>query len=295
MKDCKTIKLMKTLSVLLVFFSLSISSVKGQEDIEDSDGSQPEVQRTYGTFENTKVVNLQSMETVESGILELRISHKFGKVSGGIYDLFGLDDATMRIALDYGLNDRIQIGIGRSSYEKTLDASLKYRLFWQTRDDESVPLSVLLYSSASIKTLRLTGIPYDYTFDMRMNFVNQIIIGRQFSKVFSMEIVPTILHRNFVLTSTEKNTIYAIGTAGRFKLNQLLAISSEYIYVPEGQLAPGLRNSFSLGLDIHTIGHVFQLHFTNSQLMVDKGFIGETTGNWLDGDIYFGFNIMREF
>jgi hypothetical protein len=51
----------------------------------------------------------------------------------------------------------------------------------------------------------------------------------------------------------------------------------------------------SLGFDIETGGHVFQLIFTNSLGIIEKDFIGETTGRWSKGDIHFGFNISRVF
>jgi Membrane bound beta barrel domain (DUF5777) len=103
------------------------------------------------------------------------------------------------------------------------------------------------------------------------------------------------VHRNLVRTKTEKNDVYALGVAARQKLTKRLAINAEYVYVPDGQLADGYRNSLSIGFDIETGGHVFQLHFTNSTSMIEKGYIAETSGNWLDGDIHFGFNVSRVF
>ena len=51
----------------------------------------------------------------------------------------------------------------------------------------------------------------------------------------------------------------------------------------------------SLGFDIETGGHVFQLHLSNSSAMIDPEFITKTNGEWLNGDVYFGFNISRVF
>ena len=103
------------------------------------------------------------------------------------------------------------------------------------------------------------------------------------------------MHRNLVATIEEENDVFALGVAGRIKLSKRTSLTVEYIYVLPGQLAEQYRNSLSIGFDIETGGHVFQLHFTNSTSMIEKGFVTETIGNWADGDIHFGFNISRTF
>jgi hypothetical protein len=122
-----------------------------------------------------------------------------------------------------------------------------------------------------------------------------VIIGRKFSNGFSFQVSPSLVHRNLVATHEESNNVYALGFAGRVKLNKRLSINAEYIYVFPDQLAEEYRNSLSIGFDIETGGHVFQLHFTNSTSMIEKGFIAETVGNWADGGVHFGFNISRVF
>ena len=128
-----------------------------------------------------------------------------------------------------------------------------------------------------------------------MYYTYQLILGRKFNNAFSLQIAPTVVHRNLVRTATEKNDVYAIAAATRIKLTNRMAINAEYVYVLNDPLAPGYRNSLSIGLDIETGGHVFQLHFTNSTSMIEKGYITETIGNWADGDIHFGFNVSRVF
>jgi hypothetical protein len=147
----------------------------------------------------------------------------------------------------------------------------------------------------AINTLKPTSTLYETTFDMRLAYTHQMIIGRKFNDAISLQLMPTIVHRNLVQTAAEKNTVYAQGIAGRWKFIPRVALNAEYFYVLPGQLADGYTNSFSLGFDIETGGHVFQLHFTNSPIMIDKGFITETTGKWGKGDIHFGFNISRVF
>ncbi|MBX7094076.1 MAG: hypothetical protein K1X56_05100 [Flavobacteriales bacterium] len=281
-------------SILLFTFGLFSLNTFSQDLLSEL-GDEEEVVRTRASFKNSKVINAQSLETTYGGVLDFRISHRFGQINGGLYQFFGLDQASMRLSLDYGLTDRLQIGIGRSTYEKTVDGHIKYRLLWQTANSNKMPISLILYSSMSVNGMRFDNTFYERTFDTRINYVNHIIVGRKFNERFSAELLPTIVHRNFVLTAAEKNTVFAIGGAGRAKLTNRLALNAEYFYVPEGQLAAGYTNSLSLGFDIETGGHVFQLHMTNTPIMVDKGYITETTGKWGKGDICFGFNISRVF
>jgi hypothetical protein len=286
----------KLIYILLFFifhFSFFISSFS--QDLLSELGDSDEKFYVNASFKNSKVINAQSLETTKNGELDFKIQHRFGTVNGGLYELFGLDNASMRMGFDYGINDRIQVGIGRSTYEKTVDGCLKARLLWQTDGSERMPISVLWYSSMSVNTLRYDNLAYERDFVSRLNYVHQLIIGRKFSSKFSLEVLPTLLHRNFVITNEEKNTVFSTGMAARVKLTQRLSLNGEYFYVMPGQLNPAYFNSLSVGVDIETGGHVFQLHFTNSAAMLDKAYIGETTGDWTKGDIYFGFNLSRVF
>jgi hypothetical protein len=158
-----------------------------------------------------------------------------------------------------------------------------------------MPFTVALLGSAALKTIRFSDPDRENYFSSRMYYTGQLIIGRKFSDAFSMQISPTIVHRNLVSTIDEQNDVLAIGVAARQKLTKRLSINVEYVYVLPDQILDTYENSLSVGFDIETGGHVFQLHFTNSTSMIEKGFVTETSGNWLDGDIHFGFNISRVF
>lgn len=265
------------------------------QDLLSELGEDEEIIHARSSWKNIKVINAQSLETTSEGVLDFKIQHRFGSLKGGAYEMFGLDNATMRMSFDYGINDRIMIGFGRSTYEKTMDGSFKARILWQTEGSEKMPLSLVWYSNMSVNGLRFEELPYERDFVSRLNYVHQLLIGRKFNSKFSFEVLPTLLHRNFVLTNAEKNTVFATGMAARMKITQRLALNTEYFYVMSGQLNDAYKNSLSVGVDIETGGHVFQLHFTNSAAMVDKAFIGETLGDWTTGDIYFGFNLSRVF
>jgi hypothetical protein len=246
-------------------------------------------------FKTNRVINLHSLENTPANVMDLKISHRFGTLNQGIYELFGLDNATIRIGLDYGISDRLTVGAGRSSFQKTYDGFVKYTLIRQQRGQKNVPLTAALLATTAIQTLKWQDPDRENYFRSRLYYTYQLIVGRKFSENLSLQISPTLVHRNLVSTREEANDVFALAAAGRVKLTRRVALNAEYAYVFPNQIAEEFRNSLSIGFDIETGGHVFQLHFTNSTSMIEKGFITETRGSWLDGDIHFGFNVSRVF
>ncbi len=258
-------------------------------------GREETTEYAAASFKTNRVINLHSLESTSAGVLDIKISHRFGFINGGIYELFGLDQASIRIGADYGITDRLTIGFGRSSYQKTYDGFIKYKLLRQSTGLKNMPVTVAVLGTMAVTTLKWEDPNRDNLFSSRLYYTTQLIIGRKFSNGISFQLSPSLVHRNLVATSVEKNNVFALGFAGRVKLNKRLSINGEYIYVFPDQLAEGFRNSLSIGFDIETGGHVFQLHFTNSTSMIEKGFITETVGKWSDGGVHFGFNISRVF
>lgn len=253
------------------------------------------VEYTTAAFKSTRLIDGHTVENIGKGVLDFRISHRFGKINGGGYDLFGLDNATMRMSFDYGITNTFMVGIGRSTFEKTYDAFIKVKLLRQSTGAKRMPLTVSYVPTIALKTLKsLDTLRKDY-FSSRLFFTHQLIIGRKFSARTSLQVMPTYTHRNLVTLASEPNDLIAIGIGGRQKLSKRVSFNAEYYYqLPEYKLN-GTTNALSLGFDIETGGHVFQLHFTNSQGMSERTFITETRGKWDKGDIFFGFNISRVF
>lgn len=253
------------------------------------------VEYATAAFKTNRVINLHSVENTAKSVLDFKISHRFGFLNSGVDEFFGLDNATIRLGLDYGITDNFTIGIGRSSFEKTLDGYLKYRFLRQSSGKKNVPITAALLATSAIRTLPFSDPDRENVFKHKVFYTYQLILGRKFSENFSLQVAPTLVHRNLVATAEEENDLIAIAIAGRQKLTKRIALNAEYIYTLPDQLAEGYYNSFSIGFDIETGGHVFQLHFTNSTSMIEKGFIGETVGDWGNGDIHFGFNVSRVF
>ena len=257
---------------------------------------QPKTQRTVvvqDIFKGTRVVNLQSVEMVPYEVLQFMISHRFGAINKGFYTLFGLDEAEIRFDFQYGLNHKVSVGIGRDSYQKTYESFVKVRLKNQSRGNNYFPFAMVYYSAVFTNTEE-TGPTMKSHFNNRLSFVNQFIIGRKLSENFSFEIVPTFVHRNFVIHPKDNHDTFAIGLGSKIRLNQWVTLNSEYCF-RVGEYSELFNNSFSLGFDLETGGHVFQIHLTNSQGMFERAFISETRGDWNTGDIYLGFNLSRPF
>jgi hypothetical protein len=250
---------------------------------------------TYATYKTTRVVSGHSVENPANGVLLFMISHHFGKVNTGAYDFFGLDQATIRLGLEYGFNHFLSVGIGRNTYQKTYDGFLKAKVLRQSKGARNMPVTVTLFSAMDIISLKWQYPERKNYFSSRLSFVNQVLIARKFNDRLSLQVSPTFIHKNLVSTSTEDNDTYAIGAGGRFKLSQRISLNAEYFLVLPGSVADHFENPLSIGVDIETGGHVFQLHFSNAQPMFERAFITETMGKWANGDIYFGFNISRVF
>lgn len=269
---------------LLLILLLAFTTINAQDDDKGF---------VAETFKETRIVNGHSVETTGEGDLNMIISHRFGTIEDGLYDWFGLDQATMRIGLDYGVSKNFTLGLGRSTFQKTYDGYLKWRLLQQSN---SSPISLTAFASTAINTIRFNEEEELYkSFKHRLAYTTQLMIARKFSDRFSLQLTPSWVHRNLVQTSEETNDIFALGTATRIQLTKTLGLNLEYYYVPSDQLLSTNFNSLSVGFEIETNGHTFQLHFTNSQGMIEKFFIAETTGDWLDSGIHFGFNISRVF
>ncbi|MBN9384527.1 MAG: hypothetical protein J0H74_27485 [Chitinophagaceae bacterium] len=246
------------------------------------------------TFKATHVINMQTVESTAAGALSFVIQHRFGKLNSGSYNLFGLDNATLRLGLDYGITDRLNVGVGRSSYLKTFDGFVKYKLLRQT-EGMQMPVTVSLLGTITNYTQNIPGKNY-LTTNLRTAYSAQMLIARKFSRILSLQVTPTYLHYNLVPTVNDKNDMFALGMGGRVKITNRMSINAEYDWLPSNQMvSTPVHNSFSLGWDIETGGHVFQLVFTNSQSMLETQYLTQTDGTWGKGDIYFGFNISRNF
>ena len=287
-----------TISLFAGLFFICFQSF-GQIDLdkllEENEAKNKKVPKyTEGTFRSSHIIHGHSIEGTPKGILDFRILHRFGTLNKGIYEFFGLDNASMRMGFNFGITDRLSLGVGRSTFQKQYDGFLKYAVLRQ-KIDNSMPLSASYLASGMLQTLRYNDPQVNRYFTDRLFYAHQLILARKFSKAFSLQLMPTVVHYNVVPTGSIPNDLFSVGVGTRLKVSQMVSLTSEYYYQVPGYQLPGTYNSLSFGIDIETAGHVFQLHLTNSTGMTERTFITGTTGSWGNGDILFGFNISRKF
>jgi len=247
-------------------------------------------------FKSSRVINGHSMEFIGKGVMDVRILHRFGQLNTGLNNLFGLDQANMRFGFDYGLGKNLTVGVGRSNVGKEWDGFIKFRPIWQARGGSwPSPVSVVLVTGATYTTLPWADPTRKNFTSSRMAFYNELIIGRKFSDKFSLQLAPTFVHRNLVQLASEANNVYALGIGGRIKISKRTAFVVDYHYIVQGLDKTIYKDPLSIGFDIETGGHVFQLHFSNSTGMNEKAFITNTTTSWGKAEIRFGFNLSRVF
>ncbi len=287
---------MKRLVLVCVSLFSTIFLFAQDDLMKELEASQkPETNYVGQTFKGTRIINGQSVETKPKGALEFIFSHRFGKVNDGAFTLWGLDQAYVRLGFEYGLTDRLGIGIGRNSVDQTFDCFLRYKVARQSSGAKNFPVTITAMGTTNVKTSPRPSDNPLLTFEDRLSYVAQVMIARKFSPRFSAQINPIFVHRNTVRKINENNDDIAIGAGARYKITRSLALSSEYYYRLNQKDNTPYYNSVGVGLDIETGGHVFQLLFTNSLGMIERTMIAETDGNVKKGDLRFGFNISRTF
>lgn len=281
--------------VLVVFTLVLSQTALAQDDLlsllEEEAPEQNVV--TTSTFKGTRIINGHSVETREEGVLEFIISHRFGTLNSGAYELWGLDQSNIRLALEYAVGDNLMLGIGRSSFEKTFDGFVKYKVLKQQSGVKNVPVSAVLFASTTVKTLRRFD-DFEPTFSDKLANTVQLLVARKLTPDLSLQLSPTYVHYSLIESNETQNSIAAVGIGGRYKITSRVTINGEYFYQLSNK-GDQYQNAIAVGVDIETGGHVFQLQLTNATAMIEKGFIGETRNDFFGGDIHLGFNISRAF
>jgi len=281
---------------LIALLTIITCSAFAQDDLmkmlEDETNRVEKKDYTTATFKTTRLINGHSVENVAPGVLDFRISHRFGFLSSGAYELFGLDQASMRMGFDYGLSKRWMIGVGRSTYQKQFDGFTKFKFL---RQSNQMPITLSAVGGIMYKSLKFDNPDQINFLTSKLYYSGQILLARKFSESFSFQVMPTMVHYNLVEGVNDPNDVFSVGAGGRMKLSKRVSINAEYYYQLKNYKLPNTTNSVSIGFDIETGGHVFQLYVTNSSGMTERSFISETIGDFFKGDIRFGFTISRVF
>ena len=244
-------------------------------------------------FKGLKVINFESTKLVAKGGFNFIVSHRFGTVKNGFENLFGLDEAVTHLNFVYGISDHFNVSASRSSNQKIYEVATKFRLARQ--EEGKMPFTLVGYTSVLANTALDTDNLPKLDFKHRLSYVGQLLISRKVTKELSLLVAPTFFHDNYVIDNSQDNSQYAVALGGRYKLGSRWSVNMEYGMHLNRSATSLYNNPFSIGVDLETGGHIFQLHFTNSQSMNTNGVFGSSTGDWGEGDVYFGFNLARSF
>nr|WP_321244763.1 DUF5777 family beta-barrel protein [uncultured Psychroserpens sp.] len=276
---------------LLIFLIPTL--VFSQDDLLSEIDSETPEDFKGAAFKGLKIVNFESTKMVSKDEMYFVVSHRFGSIETGFKDFFGLDQAVTRLNLIYGVSDAVNIGVSRSSFRKIYESSLKIRLLREKKG--GFPFTVVSSSNILINTSLDKDLLPGLKFKNRLGYTTQLLISKKFNKNFSLQLMPTFFHDNYVDINEQDNSQYVFGIGGRHKLTKRWSVNFDYgLHLNRADNSP-FKNPFSIGFDLETGGHVFQLHFTNAQPMNTNGFLGQGTGDWGSGDIFFGFNLSRVF
>ncbi|MEL1252206.1 DUF5777 family beta-barrel protein [Flavobacterium sp. DGU38] len=275
---------------ILLFFLFPISTFS-QTDLLSGVETPSTKEKVTSAFKALKIVNLESTKLAAKGDLYFVVAHRFGSIKDGFEGFYGLDNANTQIKFIYGLTNGLNVSAARSEF--AYDFATKYMLFPQIKD--GFPVTIAGFNSLSINNTLKESLYPKLEFKDRLTYVAQLLISRKFSEKLSLEIVPSFFHQNFVEDVDQSNTQYAIGFGGRYKFAKRWSLNMDY--AAHLNRAPNsiYKNPLSIGFDLETGGHVFQMHFTSSQAIDEAGYLGRTTGDWTKGDIFFGFNLARVF
>ncbi len=274
-----------TLFTIVSQFAMAQDDLLSEIDTTDAD------KNVVAAFKAQKIVNLESTKLLGDKELYVVVAHRFGSIKDGFEGFFGLDNAVTQIKFIYGLTNKLSLGAGRS--EQAYDFSAKYLLVPQRTD--GFPFTIVGFNSIGFNNLLKESNYPKMTFNNRMIYVNQLLVSRKFSENLSLEFAPSYFHENFVVSDAQDNSQFALGFGGRYKVSKRVSINLDYAAHMNRAAESLYRNPLSVGVDIETGGHVFQMHFTNSQGIHESGFLANTNGDWGKGEIYFGFNLVRVF
>lgn len=249
------------------------------------------------TFKSTRVINCHSIERMQAGDLELHVAHRFGLINSGFKKFYGLDESSSHVSLEYGITDWLEAGLGRATVDEYFNGFIKLSPIRQSKGKWAMPVSASLYLAAMTTTRDYPDPTWVVDAVHRRSFVAQLLVARKFAPWLSLQLSPTFIHRNMVATPQDPNRIFALGIGGRLKFTKRTALSVEYFRLKDRNLLTGAPryNPLTIGLDIETGSHVFQVFLTNSFLILENGYIGETTRTWNKKEVHVGFNISRVF
>ncbi|WP_298540155.1 DUF5777 family beta-barrel protein [uncultured Aquimarina sp.] len=279
--------------LLLIGFSMSMNAQDLLDKLEKEYPNTPQYE--IATFKGTRISLGHSIENRRKGVLEVKAMNLFWNIPNRPSQSFVADKWTARIALEYGISDRLTFGAGGSTLDGIFDGFLKYNLIRQRKDAKGAPISITLFQNGSYRSMTSglhSNINLSDDFMDRTAFTSQILIARKFTPQFSLQVSPTFIHRSSSAFDEDPNNHFALGIGARYKVGGHISIVSEYYYQANPLKSIDTYDAFVLGVNWEMSDLMLQFQMTNARGMVEDTFITQTPNNFnlSDGNFVFGFN-----
>ncbi len=276
---------------LLLFFTIFSGFIYAQEDLlKEIDSIPTKTEYVEPAFKALQIVTGQSTKLASKNEWYIVVAHRFGDISTGFKNFLGLDEASTKLGVIYGVTDKVSLSLSRETNMKTFEGGIKFQLIQQK---ENIPVSIVGYQVMAVNTdLKKDNYPH-LQFGNRLSYLSQALISRRFNNKLSLQLTPSYVHKNLYDPNIENKNGFITGLGSRYKISKRVSINAEYFVNFDNNSF--YKNPLSLGVDIETGGHIFQLLFSNSQLNSDIGYLTNATGKWQKGQIFFGFNLYRVF
>lgn len=307
------------ISGLLIFIFIFFNAAYAQEDEFIESMHDQGKKKVYNTFNGMRLINVNTTKTLEKGKLDFLITHRFGNISGGFHSLWGFDNAAnIRLAFNYGITDKLMVGVGRSKVREHIDGFVRYRFIEQK--EKGVPVSVAFQGNTAFSPMKSLVLysesvsedpPTDFQkWEHRLSYTSQLIVGTKLSPYLSLELAPTFVYRNYVPSVrlsngeviSDENELFSLGAGAKVQVSHTVSIVLDYFHTFSNYRKKieedGLGSYYppiGIGVELKTGGHIFFLNFTNSVGIIENDIIPYTHSSWEEGDIKFGFTISRKF
>lgn len=297
---------MKKYSILLALLALSTGLMAQKGDTEKKPGSTDALLNALSTdstkqaditFRSTRLILSQTTETIHRNTLNFMVIHRFGDFSGtngGGQIFYGLDAVNdVYIGFEYGINDNLNVDLGRSTVGRLVNLDLKYALLKQTTDN-SMPVSFTLYGGAAVNTYGVYT-----TFGDRMNYLAQAILSKTIAHRLSLQISPTYVDytRPNPNVPGNKTNFFSVSAAARFKFAKHASVIVDYAH-PFSDFRnnnSAFHDPLGFGIEVETGGHVFTINVTNSRSVYENSYLSNTQESYSAGQYRIGFTISRIF
>lgn len=283
---------------ILLFILNSFFTVYAQENKKDETNKKP----VKKIFEGSRLINFETIESLQKKGLQFIIQHRFGRMDEGFekgknFDLFGiLGVANIRLGINYGITDKLTIGLGATKYNYLYDLQWKYLILQQTQGNGS-PISASYFGNTSIATFSNESLEIVN----RVSYYHQLLIARKINKRLSLQIAPTFTYFNLIDTTggnRVKHSNFGIGFGGRQNVSPQGSIIFEYnqpITVSDYGSLGKTKASMGIGYEIATRGHAFQFFITNGNFIINQYDMISNTNDVTKGEFFIGFNITRNW